>query len=132
MLVKFRILIKTFLDPILIDNSKDISDKKRRPLEEAILCLPGKELQKHVKHCIEHSLLTERELKAVKETMLLYVETVSLSLIDSFPEMDFIIDNTSFLDPSLRQLHRAIIPALVERFNTNTDQCNFDVSVIST
>ena len=132
MLVKFRILIKTFLDPILIDNSKDISDKKRRPLEEAILCLPGKELQKHVKHCIEHSLLTERELKAVKETMLLYVETVSLSLIDRFPEMDFIIDNTSFLDPSLRQLHRANIPALVERFNTNTDQCNFDVSVIST
>ena len=46
--------------------------------------------------------------------------------------MDFIIGNTSFLDPSLRQLHRANIPALVERFNTDTDPCNFDVSVIST
>ena len=81
---------------------------------------------------LEHSLLTKRELKAVKETMLLYVETVSLSLIDCFPEMDFIIDNTSFFDPSLRQLRRANIPALVERFNTDTDPCNFDVSVIST
>ena len=92
----------------------------------------GKETPKHLKHCIEHSLLTERELKVSKETMLLYVETVSLSLIDCFPEMDFIIDNTSFLDPSLRQLHRANIPALVERFNTDTDPCDFDVSVIST
>ena len=64
--------------------------------------------------------------------MLLYVETVSLSLIDCFPEMDFIIDNTSFFDPSLRQLRRANIPALVERFNIDTDPCNFDVSVIST
>ena len=62
-------LIKTYFDPVLIDNSKDISDENCRPLEKAILCLLGRELQKHLKHCIEHSLLTERELKAAKETM---------------------------------------------------------------
>lgn len=81
---------------------------------------------------MEHSLLTERELKAAKETMLLYVKTISLSLIDRFPEMDFIIDNTSFLDPSLRHLHKVNIPALVDRFNTDTDPFNFNVSAIST
>lgn len=67
-------LIKTFLHPILIDGNKDMSEDNCRPFEEAILCLSGKDLQKHLKDCIEHSLLTERELKAAKETMLLYVK----------------------------------------------------------
>ena len=46
--------------------------------------------------------------------------------------MDFIIDNTSFLDTRVRQLHKANIPTPVERFNTATGPCNFDAIVIST
>ena len=80
--------------------------------------------------CVEHSLLTERDLKQAKETMVLYVEAVATSLIERFPEMDFIIDNTSFLDPSLRRFQKASIPNLVERFRNNTDPFDFDASLM--
>ena len=46
--------------------------------------------------------------------------------------MDFIIDNTSFLDPSLRRFQKASISNLVERFRNNTDPFDFDASLITT
>ena len=46
--------------------------------------------------------------------------------------MDFVIENTSFLDPHVRHLQRANIPALVERFNTGTEPFSFDASVVCT
>ena len=128
---KIRALIKAFVEPIVVDSSKDISDANRRPLEEAVACLPGKDLKKHLLDCTEHSLLTERDIKQAKGTMVAYVEAIATSLIERFPEMDFIIDNISFLDPIVRQFQKANIPSLVERFN-NSDPFNFDESVLST
>ena len=46
--------------------------------------------------------------------------------------MDLIIDNTSFLDPSLRRFQKASIPNLVERFRNNTDPFDSDASLITT
>ena len=63
--------------------------------------------------------------------MVSYVEAVATSLIERFPGMEFIIENTSFLDPSLRQFQKASIPNLVERFR-NTDPFDFDASLITT
>ena len=50
-------------------SSKGISDENRWPLEEAVMSMPGRDLQKHLVDCVEHSLLTERDLKQAKETM---------------------------------------------------------------
>ena len=46
--------------------------------------------------------------------------------------MDFIIDNTSFQDPSLRRFKKASISNLVERFRNNNDPFDFDTSLITT
>ena len=66
---KIQALIQAFLEPILLDSSKGISDENRWPLEEAVMSMPGRDLQKHLVDCVEHSLLTERDLKQAKETM---------------------------------------------------------------
>ena len=46
--------------------------------------------------------------------------------------MEFIIDNTSFLDPSLRQFQKASISNRMERFRNNTDPFDFDANLITT
>ena len=33
------------------------------------MSMPGRDLQRHLLDCVEHSLLTERDLKQAKETM---------------------------------------------------------------
>ena len=129
---KIRALITAFLEPILVDSSKGISHENRRPLEEAVMCMPGRDLQKHLVDCVEHSLLTERDLRKAKETMVSYINAVATSLIERFPEMDFVIENTSFLDPSLRKSQKANILNLIERFRNNSKPFDFDTSVIST
>ena len=132
---KIRALIKAFIDPIVLDNSNDIFDANTcnlRPLEDCIEKLPGTDFQKHLRDCIEHSLLTEQQLKQAKENMKAYITVIATSLTDRFPEMDFVIENTSFLDPSVRQFQKADIPALVRRFSTDVEPFNFDASLIST
>ena len=75
---KIQAMIKTFLDPILVDISKDSSDaSNHRPLDEAVSNMPGRDLQKHLHDCIKHSLLNERELKQAKETMVSYVFAIA-------------------------------------------------------
>jgi hypothetical protein len=134
---KIRALTKAFIEPIVIDSSEFLSESdvhvsNYRPLDEAIERLPGQDLQKHLCDCVNHSLLTERHLKQAKENMIAYINAIATSLIERFPEMDFIIDNTSFLDPRVRQFQKANIAALVDRFNTGVLPFNFDVSVIAT
>ena len=73
-----------------------------------------------------------RELKQAKENMVSYIYAVASSLKSRFPEMGFVIANTSFLDPSLRQLHKADISSLVDRFNCNRDPFSFEASLIAT
>ena len=76
-------------------------------LEVSIQKIPGCDFQKHYHDCIEHSLITERELKEAEANMCTFITTVTRSLIERFPEMDFIIDNTSFLDPSvIKQIYQ--------------------------
>ena len=49
-----------------------------------------------------------------------------------FPEMEFVIANTSFIDPFVRHLHKADIASLVHRFNCNRDPFNLDRTVLAT
>ena len=79
---------------------------------------------------MEHSLISERELNDITNTMVKYIVTVGMSLHERFPEMDFVIENTSFLDPSLRQLQKASIKLLTDRFHTGKESFVFDSSII--
>ena len=70
----------------------------------------------HLSDCTEHALLTERELLKAKTIMYNYVITIGEALEKRFPEMDFIISNTTFLDPSLRKFQQPDFAAMVNKF----------------
>ena len=70
-----------------------------RATEDAVPLFPGSDFQKHLFDCEEHALMTERELKSA---MYSYVVAVGKALEKRFPDMEFIIKNTAFLDLTLQ------------------------------
>ena len=70
--------------------STTLNDENMRFLYEFVLKLPGSDLQKHLHDCVEHSLLTEQQIKEAKTVMFNYVYEVGKSLYERFPEMTFI------------------------------------------
>ena len=133
MYCKIDAVIKAFIQPVVRDLNGDPADPDNHlPLDQAISNLPGSDFQKHLLDCSEHALVTETDLNRAKENMVSYIYTIASSFKSRFPEMGFVIKNTPFLDPSLRQLHKADIPSLVDRFSCNRDPFEFDTSVIAT
>ena len=63
----------------------------------------GSDFQKHLSHCSERALLTSSQISDDKKIMLTTL-AVGSALERWFPDMDLIIKNTAFLDPSLRKL----------------------------
>ena len=108
---KIRAIVRLFVETL---TSTTLNDENMRFLYEFVLKLPGSDLQKHLHDCVEHSLLTEQQIKEAKFN---YVYVVGKSLYERFPEMTFITYHTSFLDPTIRQLQEVNISALVERFH---------------
>lgn len=54
---KIRALTKAFMEPIVLDSDKDITDEDNlHPLELSVQKFPGSDFQKHDRDCIEHSL----------------------------------------------------------------------------
>ena len=130
---KIEAVIKTFIQPVVLDVTGDPLDPENHlPLDQAVSNLPGTDFQKHLLDCSEHALVTEGDLEKAKKNMVSYIYTVATSLKNRFPEMEFVIANTSFIDPSVRHLHKADIASLVDRFNCNHDPFNFDRSVLAT
>ena len=117
----------------MLDVSGDPSDPENHlPLDQAVSNLPGTDFQKHLLDCSEHALVSVGDLEKAKENMVSYLYTIATSLKNRFPEMEFVIASTSFIDPSARHLHKADIAALVHRFNSNHDPFNFDLGVLAT
>ena len=102
-----------------------------RPLEEALALFPGADFQKHISDCIDHALLSERELNLAKKTMYTYIITIGKALECRFPELDFIVKNTAFLDPTMRSLQRPDMSALSSKFYTGTNPFDFDSTVLN-
>ena len=120
MYCKIQALLKTFTAPVVCDNTKSIADETNlRALEDAVPLFPGSDFQKHLFDCEEHALMTERELKSAKKVMYSYIVTVGKALEKRFPDMEFIIKNTAFLDPTLRSFQQPNMQALTDRFNTD-------------
>ena len=94
--------------------TKSIADETNlRGMEDAIPLFHGQDFQKHLSDCVEHALITERELNKAKRNMYNYIITVGKALERRFPDIDFI---TAFLDPSLRKLQQPDMLPLVNTF----------------
>ena len=88
--------MRLFVEPLTSTNGDSLDDENIRFLDEFVLKLPGSDLQNHLHDCVEHSLLTEQQIKEAKTVMFNYVYEVGKSLYERFPEMTFITDHTSF------------------------------------
>ena len=129
---KIQALLKTFTAPVTLDSAQSVSDETNlRTVEDAIPLLPGSNLQKQLSDCIEHALLTSRELEEAKSTMYNYILIIGKALERSFPELDFIVQNTAFLDPAIRSMQRPDIEALQCKFDTGKEPFEFDASLLS-
>jgi hypothetical protein len=53
-----------------------------------------------------HCFLSGRELETAKKIMYTYIVTIEKALKCRFPEIDFIVRNTAFIDPTMHSLQR--------------------------
>ena len=59
-----------------------------------------------------------------------YIVEVGESIEKRFPEIDFIIKNTMFLDPRMRNMQQPDFSALVHRYSRDEDPITFSVDTI--
>ena len=123
---KIQALLKTFVSPVAVDSSKSISDDNLRPIEEALLLCPGSDFQKHLADCSDHAFISERELSDAKNIMFNYIVTVGKALENRFPDMNFIVKNTAFINPALRKLQEPDLQALCSKFETDHSPFQFN------
>ena len=134
MYCKIQALLKTFTAPVAvtINSAQSISNENNlRAIEDAIPLLPGSNLQRHLSDCVEHALLTSRELNKAKNIMYNYIVVIGKALERRFPELDFIVQNTAFLDPTMHSMQRPDMEALQCKFDTGKEPFEFDTGVLS-
>ena len=125
---KIKALLLTFIEPVALDNRKSLSDPSNlRPLCDAIRLFPGTDFQEHYAKCIDHSLINSREIQEACKSMYQYIVKVGESIANRFPEIDFIINNTMFLDPRMRHMQQPDFSSLVQRFNRGEGPIVFSV-----
>jgi len=74
-------LYKSFIAPVVLDNTKNISDDSNlQKLEDSIPKFPGSDFQKHLSDCEDHSLLTIHQMNAAKKVMYNYIVSVGKAL----------------------------------------------------
>ena len=117
---KIQALYKSFVAPVVLDNNKSISVENLQELDDSIPNFPGSEFQKHLSDCENHALLTIHQLNAAKKAMYNYIVSVGKALERRFPDMEFIIGNTAFLDPSLWMLQQPNMQAIIDKYHTDT------------
>lgn len=97
---KIKALLSTFIEPVALDTTKSICDSSNlRPISDAIPLFPGKDFQEHYASCLDHSLMDSQEMQEACKSMYQYIVKIGESILKRFPEIDFIINNSMFLDP---------------------------------
>ena len=97
----------------MVDSCRSVSDGDNlRPVEDACLQLPGSDF---LRDCTDHALMSETELTNVTFN---YIVTVGKALENRFPDMNFILGNNAFVNPSLRKLQDPNLPDLLRKFQT--------------
>ena len=114
---KIKALLSTFVKPISLDVTKSITDSaKVRCLEEAVPFFLGTDFQQHYLQCQDHALLTTAQLNAASKVMYDYIYKIAVSIEKRFPEIDFMLTNTAFLEPPLRNLQQLDMQAMLKSF----------------
>lgn len=72
------------------------------PVDDAIKNLLNYEFQTELRNFVDHSLLTEAELRDIRKTILQYIVR---SLEERFADETFYVDNCSFIEPLKKKRH---------------------------
>ena len=117
---KIKAFKATLLESLLHDPTGNVTDTNLLSIDVAVTKFLGKEFQKHLSQCEEHSLLTERQLSDARKCMYAYLKTVGKAIENRFPELEF-----SFIDLEQRKLCHCDIQLVVEKF-ANDNEMNFN------
>ena len=116
----------TFVQPISLDVTKSITDAANvHCLEEAVPLFLGTDFQQHYLQCQDHALLTTAQLNAASKVMYDYIYKIADSIEKRFPEIDFMLTNTAFLEPPLRNLQQPDMQAMLNRFGQKSGPVAF-------
>ena len=66
----------------------------------------------------------------VCKSMYQYILKIGESIEKRFPEMEFMVTNTAFLNPLMRNLQKPDLPALVNRFSQEDGAVTFSVDSV--
>ena len=123
---KIKALLSTFVQPISLDVTKSITDSANvRCLEETVPLFLGTDFQQHYLQCQDHALLTTAQLNAASKVMYDYIYKIANSIEKRFPEIDFMLTNTAFLEPPLRNLQQPDMQAILNRFGQESGPIAF-------
>ena len=75
--------------------------------------------------------MSERELNDAKKIMFNYIVTVGKALENRFPDLNFIVENTAFINPAVRKLQEPDLLALSSKFKTDYDPFQFNHDVLA-
>ena len=89
-------------------------------MDEAIRGLPDSEFQEELRKCEEHSLVSERELRNMKKTMVSYVQEVGRALEKRFSNESFYADQCSFIEPLKRNFQKADIKQVLQMVDSGS------------
>ena len=100
------LLIANLMEPLLLDSEKNVTDDNVRPIDDMFEHFSGSEFQKHLLQCKEHSLLTERQISDAQKAMYSYLLVLGKTIEHRFPELKFMTEQLSFIDPPQRKLRQ--------------------------
>ena len=107
---KIQAFLKTFASPVTLDCNTSVFDENNiRPMEAALQQCPGQDFKKHLVDCSDHALMPERDLNDAKKRMFNFIITVAKALEKRFPDMNFYVENTAFVDPILLENSNRLI-----------------------
>ena len=124
---KIKAFKTTLMEPLLVDPGKNTTEENLRPIDDVFEHLSGSEFQKHKSQCLEHSLLTERQMADAKKVMYSYLLVLGKTIEERFPELDFMTKQLCFTDPPQRKLHLCDTGLVVDKFSNDQSFCKTTV-----
>ena len=113
---KIRAYRRLFISPVVIDVAKSIDDiENRLDVDIAIENLPDRAFQDELKKCDDHALLSDREIRNVKNTVISYLHEMGQALEKRFSDEKIFADQCSFLEPLKRNFQKCDITKVMEK-----------------
>ena len=123
---KIHALLKTFASPVTLDCNTSVFDENNiRPMEAALQQCPGHDFKMHLADCSDHALMSERDLNGAKKRRFNFIITVAKVLEKRFPDMNFYVENTAFVDHTTRKLQQADLQASYSKFENDNGAHRF-------